>query len=196
MRRIDAWAKIQTLFIPGAASLRETARETTHSNLLQHPQSFPLLLPSAIARRVACDQTLEQIEWKLREGQAHDALNELRQALRSRAYMLKFKDRFLRGQGANTRARNCLKNVDAKIQVSANKYRAAHRALTVLGDLLGKIGWKNRLRHLADEDIRSMTDGTGDALSEGRRKLSWIWLVCGFNEGDVEESDEGMQDGM
>lgn len=200
-RRIDAWTKIQTLFIPGVASLRELAKDSRSSDAdpLQHPQDYSLLLPSSIGRRVACDPNLEQIEWKLRMGQAHDALNELRQALRSRVYMLKFKDRFLRGQGANTRARNCLKSVDAKIQASAKKYRAAHHALTVLGDLLGKVGWKNQLRHLADEDIRSMTEGTGDAHSEGRRRLSWIWLVCGYAEGNLnveDESDAGVQDGM
>ena len=198
MRRIDTWEKIQTLFIPGVASLREAAREkaeTLHSDLLQRPQDFPLFLPSSIARSVSCNETLKQIEWKLREGQAHDALNELRQALRSKAYMLRFKDRFLRGQGANTRARNCLKNIDGKVLASASKYRAAYRALVVLGGLLNKVGWKNQLRHLADEDIRSMTDGTDDARSEGRRKLSWIWLVCGYSEGAVEDDDEGMQDG-
>ena len=125
----------------------------------------------------------------------HDALNELRQALRSKAYMLRFKDRFLQGQGANTCVRNCLKNIDGKVLASASKYCAAYRALVVLGGLLNKVGWKNQLRHLADKDIRSMTDGTDDARSEGWRKLSWIWLVCGYSEGAVEDDDEGVQDG-
>lgn len=110
--------------------------------------------------------------------------------------MLRFKDRFLRGQGANTRARNCLKNLDAKVQACASKHRAAHCALVVLGDLLGKVGWKNQLHHLAEEDICSMTDGTDDARSEGRRKLSWIWLVCGYSKDAVEDDDDaGVQDG-
>ena len=90
--------------------------------------------------------------------------------------MLQFKDCFLRGQGTNMRTRNCLKNIDMKVLASASKYQAAHRALIILGGLLNKVGWKNQLQHLADEDICSMMDGTDDARSEGQRKLSWIWL--------------------
>ncbi|KIJ04284.1 hypothetical protein PAXINDRAFT_94870 [Paxillus involutus ATCC 200175] len=90
--------------------------------------------------------------------------------------MLKFKDRFLRGQGANTRARNCLKNVDAKVSASAAKYRSAYTALRILGPLLGQVGWQSKLRNLGDDDIRSMSDGGEEG--EGRRRLSWIWLLC------------------
>ncbi|KAG6371369.1 hypothetical protein JVT61DRAFT_9577 [Boletus reticuloceps] len=137
------------------------------------------------------------MEWMLHEGQAHDALNELHQVLRSQSYMLKFKDRFIRGQGANTRTWNCLKSVDAKVRATAAKYRAAHHALTVLSDLLGKVGWKHILRPLADEDICSMTQGIDDSRSEGRRRLSWIWLVCGYSDSHVKnEDDAGVQDAI
>ncbi|KAG6373963.1 hypothetical protein JVT61DRAFT_6128 [Boletus reticuloceps] len=98
MRWIEAWTKIQTLFIPGVAGLREVVQgtRTTHpSDQLQCPQDFPLLLPSLILHSVSYDRTLEEIKWKLHEGQAHNALNELCQVLQSRAYMLKFKDSFL-----------------------------------------------------------------------------------------------------
>jgi len=135
------------------------------------------------------------VEFQLREGQAHDALNELRQALRSRSYMLKFKDRFLRGQGANTRARNCLKNVDAKVSASAAKYRSAYTALRILGPLLGQVGWQSKLRNLGDDDIRSMSDGGEEG--EGRRRLSWIWLLCGYADGDTHDAeDAGLQEAI
>ena len=91
---------------------------------------------------------------------------------------------------------NCLKSIDVKVLASISKYRAAHHALVILGRLLNKVGWKNQLQHLADEDIRSMTDRTDDAHNEGRRKLSWIWLVCGYSKGTAEDDDDrGMQDG-
>lgn len=193
-RRIDAWITVQTLYIPGVASLR--AQATLQNDTIQKPQDICLWMPSTLSRRVPCDTKLEETEWKLRTGQAHDALNELRQGLRSRSYMLRFKDRFLRGQGANTRARNSLKAVDAKISASAAKYRAAHSALLALSSLLRKVGWKNTLRPLEAHDIRPMTDGTDDLPSEGRRRLSWIWLVCGYGEGDTEnDGDEGLQNG-
>ncbi|KIK77166.1 hypothetical protein PAXRUDRAFT_393130 [Paxillus rubicundulus Ve08.2h10] len=195
VRHIEAWANVQVIYIPGVASIR--ARSLVNFKSALRPQDFNLWLPSALQRQVPCDTRLEEIEWKLRFGQAHDALNELRQALRSRSYMLCFKDWFLRGQGANTRARNCLKSVDTKIDSSAVKYRTAHGALLALSLLLGKVGWMNSLRPLENEDIRAMTAGTNDCPTEGRRRLSWIWLVCGYSESDAEQDgDEGLQDAI
>ena len=194
MRRLEAWASVQVLYIPGVASIR--AKAVFNSEVVPGPQDFILGLPSSIRQQVPCDISLEEMEWKLRLGQAHNALNELQQALCSRSYMLHFKDRFLRGQGANTWARNCLKSVDAKINASVAKYRAAYSALLSLSPLLGKVGWMNSLQYLDKDDVRSMTDGTEDHASEGRQKLSWIWLSCGYNNGDVEKEDESLQDGM
>ncbi|KAG8215472.1 hypothetical protein J3R82DRAFT_9098 [Butyriboletus roseoflavus] len=39
-----------------------------------------------------------------------------------------------------------------------------------------------------------MTDGMDDWLTEGQRRLSWIWLTCGYNNG--MEGDEGLQDAI
>ncbi|KAF8137103.1 hypothetical protein EV363DRAFT_1156356 [Boletus edulis] len=192
LRRIEAWTNVQTLYIPSVASLRVKA--ALNSEQVQRPESFRLWLPSALRRQVPCDVNLEEIEWKLRTGQAHDALEELRQALRSRAYMLRFKDRFLHGQGATTRARNSLKSVDTKVDASAAKYRAAYGALSALSPLLGKVGWATTFRPLEKEDIRSMTHGTEDRPTEGRRRLSWIWLTCGYTDGT--QADEGLQDAI
>lgn len=190
MRRIESWAIVQASYIPFVASLR--VKNPLDSENINKPECFPLFLPSALRRHIPCDTKLQEIEWKLRIGQAHDALEELRQALRTRAYMERFKDRFLRGQGANTRARNSLKAVDAKVDSSAIKYHIAYAALLELSTLLGKTGWNNGLRSLEKDDIRPMTAGAEHRSSEGRRRLSWIWLVCGYdgrtaeNEGDLD----------
>ncbi|KIK13300.1 hypothetical protein PISMIDRAFT_31188 [Pisolithus microcarpus 441] len=128
---IEVWMKMHTLYIPGMAAFA--------------PEDIPLYLPLQINCKFSCSHNLESIKFQLQEGQANDALNELHQGLQSIVYMLKFKDRFLCGQGANTRACNCLKNVDAKIDLSVAKYHAAHRALCTLGPLLGKVGWKTAL---------------------------------------------------
>ncbi|KIJ09041.1 hypothetical protein PAXINDRAFT_164415 [Paxillus involutus ATCC 200175] len=190
MHRLEAWAKIQTLFIPGVASLRSMDSQST-TEKPPTPNNFDFHLSSQVRQSVACPLQLEQIEWQLRKGQAYDALDELRQALQSRSYMLKFKDRFLCGQGANTRARNCLKSVDNKVNASAAKYRAAHNALSVLSGLLKIVGWSDTFPALADDDIRAMTEGMDDS-SEGRRTLLWIWKSC--KKATDDESDEGLQD--
>lgn len=192
MRHIEAWASVQTLYIPCVTSLR--AKSSPEPETIRKPEAFQLWLPSVLQRQVPCDVKLEEIEWKLRMGQASDTLEELRQGLRSRSYMLRFKDRFLHGQGANTRARNCLKSVDAKIDASAAKYRAAHCALLALSPLLGKTGWKETFRFLDNEDIRSMTDGTADRSSEGQKRLLWIWITCTYKDGKRGE-ERDLQDG-
>ncbi|KIJ11640.1 hypothetical protein PAXINDRAFT_164080 [Paxillus involutus ATCC 200175] len=192
MRHLEAWAKIQTLFIPGVASLRSMDSQST-TEKPPTPEDFDFHLPSQVCRSVACPLQLEQIEWQLRKGQAYDALDELHQALRSHSYMLKFKDQFLCGQGPNIRARNCLKSVDNKVNASAVKYCAAHNALSVLSELLKIVGWSNTFPALANDDICAMTEGMNDS-SEGRRTLSWIWKSC--KKATEDELDEGLQDAI
>lgn len=185
---MEMWASVQTLYIPCVASLRSSNLQDGAN--VQKPESFALWLPSALPNHIPCDTNLQEIEWRLRIGQAHDALEELRQGLRSRSYMLRFKERFLRGQGAITRARNSLKSVDAKVNSSAEKYRKAYAALLALSKPLGKSEWNRNLRFLENVDIRPMTEGTEDRSSEGRRRLSWIWIVCGYKEDATEEDGE------
>jgi hypothetical protein len=120
---------------------------------------------------------------KLRHAQAYESLDSLRHYLQFRAYLYKFKDRFVRGQGANTRARNAINSVQAKIDAAAAEYRVAYGALSLLSSLHDVLdfGWKNELLPLKDEDIRDLSEGKAERLgktqSEGRRTISWIWKV-------------------
>ncbi|KIM62429.1 hypothetical protein SCLCIDRAFT_24966 [Scleroderma citrinum Foug A] len=112
-------------------------------------------------------------------------------------FMPGFKDRFLRGQGANTRARNCLKTVDAKINTAATRYHVAYQVLCTLGLFLGQVSWRDELHPLADEDICGLTSGYDLRPGEGRRQVSWIWQVCGYSEQATEnESDDGFQEAI
>ena len=135
LRYIEAWQQLQVLFMPRVNALWEESTRHPHS-----PEDIPLLLPSQLSGKAACSCSLELIEFQLREGQAHDTLNDLCQGLRSRAYILKFKNHFLCGQGSNTWAWNSLKTLDAKINATATKYRVAHQSLTTLSGLLGQVG--------------------------------------------------------
>ncbi|KAF8415032.1 hypothetical protein L210DRAFT_3658007 [Boletus edulis BED1] len=139
-RRIDAWAKLQYLFLPLLAVERE--KEAGDSD-------------------TSC--------------------------------ILKFKDRFLRGQGANTRARNTLKAVEARIDAAANRYDDARKALVKLAPLLRENNtWQTFLRSLNRQDIRAMSDLVWGE-TEGTRKLSWIWCMGGAVEGADEGALEDMR---
>lgn len=194
IRRIEAWQQVQVLFMPGISTLWSDWSESM--NRPPPAADIPLFLPSQVKGRASCPHLFDMIKFRLREGQGHDALNDLRQGLRSRAYMLKFKDRFLRGQGANTRARNCLKALDTKINTAATRYHVAYHALSILGPLLGQVGWKGQLHPLADDDICSLSIGYDLCPGEGRRHVSWIWRICGYSEQATDnESDDGFQEG-
>ncbi|KAI6041640.1 hypothetical protein EDC04DRAFT_2867093 [Pisolithus marmoratus] len=182
LRHIEAWQQVQVLFIPSVGNLR------SGSDSMSQPPSaedIALFLPSQIDDRASCPCPLSMIEFRLREGQAHDVLNDLCQGLRSRAYMLKFKDRFLRGQGSNTWARNCVKALDTKINAAATRYRVAY------------LGWRSALHPLADDIISSLSIGYDLCPGEGRRRVSWIWQVCGYGEQATDnESDDGFQEAI
>ncbi|KAI6142305.1 hypothetical protein EDD17DRAFT_1711602 [Pisolithus thermaeus] len=192
-RRIDLWTAIQQLYMPVVSIIRQ--RLSTTSLGTDQPEDYALCLPSAVvAASGTCDKMLMEHEWKLRHAQAHDALHSLRQTLRYRSYILKFKDRHLTGQGANTRACATLKKIEAKITIVTQRYQAAHAALCSLVPYINKTGWQATLRSLRPDDIHSMTDMLG-METEGTRTFSWIWKVHGASrdEGDRDGSLDAMR---
>ena len=150
------------------------------------------------------------MEKELRLGQCKDALSTLHLNLHSKSRMLKDKFVNVRHQGPNTRSRELLDRVSARILASADKYRAAHSALDTL-DPDPKASWRNELLVLEVKDVRGMAEPKpldhldferanaaqarillpGGVFPEGSQTISWIWRgvptgsedVTGFNEG-------------
>lgn len=152
---------------------------------------LPLHLPSSLPARIPCAQKLHLYEFRLREAQAHEALEELRQHLRLRTHMYKYKDRHVVGQRANTRSQTSINRMQKKVDASAAKYGIARHALTMLSRHFEGNEWSTRLLPLTREDIRPLMDGE-EGQSEGRRTLSWIWKVVGISH---QSQDDGMQEG-
>lgn len=79
-RRIATWAESQVLFMPEAA--RERAKVTRnagpHGFAALKTQDIKLWLPSELQDKgIEVSKDFRQYEWKLREGQAYDALEEI-----------------------------------------------------------------------------------------------------------------------
>lgn len=161
------------------------------------PESIPLWLPSSLPsglRKTGCVDGLIEKERRLRLAEADDALVALRRQLRITTGVFNYKKTHVSGTGqkSNTRARTLLSQLTAKTKMFADHYRAARKALSILdpnGD------WERRLLPLCPEDIRGPT--RQDDESEGRRRLTWIWLVgqtaqVSVNPGDEFEIAEGM----
>lgn len=170
-RRIGVWQTIQELYMPGAGLLRRS------STPVDGPaEGIDLLLPSAILAS-STNSTFAEFEWRLRYGQAHDQLSDLRRQLLVLSTMYQSKDRYVRGQMNNTRSGTLIKNVQARIKFISNRYRKTRSALAVLSGLLTKSGWEATLLPLTDTDLRSLKGGEDASSSEGRRTLSWIWMT-------------------
>ncbi|EDR12084.1 uncharacterized protein LACBIDRAFT_324502 [Laccaria bicolor S238N-H82] len=208
-RKIQAWIDIQYLYIPHLRVIRACASSHPDGRE-ERPEAIKLWLPSAIAHDLdnLCDMRLLNIEWQLREAQAHDALDELRESLRVCSYLYIDKDRFQFGQYMNTRSRTVISRVQTKVNASAAKYRVACAALTYLAPPLSKMGWVLDFPNLKDGDVHGLKDPEDDHLarrkpgkpksdrsvpSEGHRTISWIWTKFGTSIQDQE--DEGLQDG-
>ncbi|KIM79182.1 hypothetical protein PILCRDRAFT_10596 [Piloderma croceum F 1598] len=111
-------------------------------------------------------------EFKLREAQAYEALEELCQNLQLHTHMYKYKNKNIVGQRANTRCQGIVNMVQAKVVASATKYNTARAALAKLSTH-GSDKWRSRLLPLLQEDICPLNEGEINQ-SEGRRTLLWM----------------------
>ncbi|KAG0692573.1 hypothetical protein DFH29DRAFT_1008433 [Suillus ampliporus] len=178
-RQLEHWVKIQTLYMPYVARLRETDDLGPESEE-EAVHNVKLWLPSAVLKLpMHCDTNLTRIEWQLRVAQAHEALHELRQNLRLKRHLTGFKRDWIRGQHAHTRSRGIIDTVQKKIDAAATKYNIAWSALEVLAKVLLEVEWMNQFPKLEKEDIRGMTEeqAASESQTEGRRlvAISWIW---------------------
>lgn len=148
-------------------------------------------MPSSL-HATGCVPGLVAKETKLRIAQADDALNDIRRQLRISATLLDFKKSNIGGtsQRMGTRVRTLMTRFHDKTHRAARRYDAALRALSAL-DPNGT--WTNRLKRLDhSKDLRLPCRDMDDEPSEGRRELSWIWLVPrdDSNRDDEEEYNE------
>ncbi|OAX33799.1 hypothetical protein K503DRAFT_794391 [Rhizopogon vinicolor AM-OR11-026] len=153
---------VQALYTP-TVQLLNSRSESSSQAVEITPEDAKLFLPSTMqTESMPCNMRLETIE------------------------------DWVCGQSTNTRARNSLSRVEAKASTAAEKYRAAHLALSSLAPVLGKVGWNVKYKVLdKKDDVRGMSVPK-NGESEGRRQLSWIWLV----EGVGDDQDEVVQDSL
>jgi hypothetical protein len=140
------------------------------------PEDEAIVLPSSIevSRRPA---SLAEIERKLREGQANDALATIRKCLSHEVALLRNKSRNVRGQRANTRANEIISNVKAQVNAAAEEYREAYGAMVSLGMTPDD----HQYRHLNESDLRVGRRFDPDEQRKSKKKLPlpWIWHNTG-----------------
>lgn len=223
-RRIQRLRESQAQLMP-ELRVRLGISEEDFTGRRAHAETIPLHLPSSIppeTRPTVCSATLLTAERHLREAEAFDALESLRNRLRTKTFMTRYKTSNITGQRGNTRARNLLAAVDLRIFLVKHRYRRARAALL---NLVGAEEWQrqgfgSKLQELADEDVRGLGDAalktaerasvdfarqradaglanlqnlrTLKAHTESSRTLSWIWTSVHLEE---DGSDPGLNDG-
>jgi hypothetical protein len=140
------------------------------------PEDDHLQLPSAFT---TTQQTglgladLTAIEYDLREGQAHDALHAVREAIKTFNYNLAYKKTNIHGQRANTRAQSFLQSLSKDKVSAADKYRRARIALLKLGlPEDDKV-----LQPLQDNQLWMKNVNEPRKLGETVTPDPWIWTV-------------------
>ncbi|KAK7445998.1 hypothetical protein VKT23_014621 [Stygiomarasmius scandens] len=205
----DALLLLETTVHSMKSGARSFALHAQLNNLnTSEPENIRLFLPSDLPttslRNLACVGSLPDDEARLREAEAIDALDGLRDGLCARTMCTRYKIQNIRGQRSNTRAGGVLRNINIRIRASKIRYRCARAAL----QSLDKDGpWSESLKLLEDRDFRGLNKwaltkeeaaereerrqrGLHDddeeevdiepgivamVQGEGRRTLSWIW---------------------
>lgn len=204
-RRIDKWREVQDVHMPSVAKYRakfvspEGATESVSSegasNSFAYPETTPLHLPSSLPTDVfsTVPSNLIDIETRLRISQADDSLNDLKKFLRVTMGLWDYKHANIGpSQRSSTRMYATIDTFREKVNRCADRYRAARCALSIL-DPGGT--WAVRLQELKPTDVRppmrdmekvpkarkrarNVSSRTDREAGEGRRALSWIWLVA------------------
>ncbi|KAK7026145.1 hypothetical protein R3P38DRAFT_2529348 [Favolaschia claudopus] len=218
-RKIVAWIDIQTKFFPGLAHIREkedearrlaaTAKRTTIPGVAV--PDITLWLPSAIiveagGNTVRVEPKVFEHEYRLRVGQASEALHEVRRLLLVRTHLYKLKDAHSRGVRANTRSNDKITALNEQVKRAAATYRVARMALVYLGRELGRKEWEWTLQELREEDVRGLPQAMFHDPERKKRKrkksgrkearpLSWIWMARGekWNPGDDVAMNEAVR---
>ena len=195
IRQIVIWRPIQLAYIPHLASLLPS--DGDNDSYYSNPESTPLYFPSSLPSKIRQSPELKEIrdvEQRLREAQANDALADVRRLRRVIQGLWQFKKLNVSGTGnrANTRTLDSYSRFQTKLQRAANRYNVAFSALMAL-EPNGE--WKEQLRELQPSDIRGPgrnPDDPEDGKSNGRFEPSWIWLVTRSQKerGDNQTEDE------
>ncbi|KAF7367039.1 CxC2 domain-containing protein [Mycena sanguinolenta] len=226
-RKIMAWIDVQQKFFPSLANVRACEDEARARNANGQTISgvsvsgITLWLPSTILRAAASDakevvvkNSIFEHKYRLRVGQASEALHEIRRLLLVRTHLYKMKDTHSRGVRANMRSSDKISALNDQIKRAAASYRTAHGALGHLGQKLERNEWSwtlqlTLLQLLKEDDVWGLPQAQfhdperKDKKKKKRAKkdkkpprpISWIWLSRGeeWKPGDDAAMNEAVR---
>jgi len=157
------------------------------------PENVTLYLPSSFKPYQRKDlgwQEMGNMELHLREGQANDALERLRECLAEKSLWFRKEVRSAKSQKKMTRAWDSVHRMEGQIKQAVVTYRVARDAI---GEL-GKAADSDRFQEITKSDLKM----SGDIVEENRvgqrsSVLPWFWRLdrkakehCGDYEKECE----------
>ena len=141
------------------------------------PEKVVLHLPSNFTlqqRKEYGLQELGSMEYELREGQANDSLERLRECLAEKSLRFRKEVRPAKGQKRTTRAWDSVHRVDDQIRQAVVTYRTARWAIGMLGGAAAL----ERFQEIKKSDLKM----SGDIVEENRvgqrsSVLPWFWRL-------------------
>ena len=153
------------------------------------PENTPLLLPSSFNQPYRTQLGLDKvakIEYRNREGKAHEALDAVRTAIKTFNVNVEFKVKYVHGQGPNTRAQDFLRTLAADKVSGAEKYRRNRQALLQLGlspdDPI--------LQELHNNQLWAKDMSRPARLGDSNKEEPWFWRVgkpSGLSDAEDKE---------
>lgn len=135
-------------------------------------------LPSSFTSSERIQMGLEQIaevEAELREGQANDALEELRAGLAEKSLRFRTEVKPAKSQRTMTRAWDSIHRADKQIRAAVQSYRLARSALEALGvssELLGQY------KEIQKRDLKMSRDVVEEnRIGQRSSELPWFWRL-------------------
>lgn len=193
--RIDAWRRKAEVYLPlqdeedtwedllgdtvGDQSDTDTddshcsEPQITESNAAGLPELSPLYLPSSLsADRWAPER---EKELTLRQGQANDALHNLRIGLGQKSLIFRKQVRVANSQQKKTRAWSELNAIESSVRRYAQIYNKARKAMIRLGADTQLLG---RYRILKRSELKASTViATPNGAGQRNAHLAWFWTM-------------------
>ncbi|KAJ7761159.1 hypothetical protein DFH07DRAFT_957231 [Mycena maculata] len=189
LKQIYKFREIQRVYMPALrALLSDEQKQVFDGNGEQVPEATRLFMPSelvdATMRGRACAIGLADIEARLREGEASEALEAVRHGLRTRTMTNRFKLRNFTGQGLMTRGQGILRQINIRIHGAKLRYRYSRTALLVLR---GHGAWEEHLKVLTDDNVRALNE-RALTVEEKAQNVRWAELGGAIIEGGVDRA--------
>ncbi|KAJ7154647.1 hypothetical protein C8R46DRAFT_1227479 [Mycena filopes] len=178
-------------------------------------ENIALFLPSALSEvergAGGCQEGIAEMEAKLREAQCTEALTKIRGSLHAKRHVVYWRGGNIGGQYDATRSQTLTKQITARINAKAEKYRQARRALRALkGE-----EYRPDLKPLKEADLTLDGDVQDDEsaakkkmamISAGKggrvprhvagtskKVMSWIWAARGALDPGEKNLHESLQ---